>query len=68
VSAPGAGSVGADPSRTGDSGVDAAVTGPALADSSRVEDPGAGVVEAGISWRSVALAALTKSKSVAEST
>jgi hypothetical protein len=40
------------------------VTGPALEDSSRVADPGAGVVEAGVSWRSVALAALMKSKSV----
>jgi hypothetical protein len=37
---------------------------PALEDSSRVADPGAGVVEAGVSWRSAALAALTKSKSV----
>jgi hypothetical protein len=40
------------------------VTGPALEDSSRVEDPGARVVEAGVIWRSTALAALTKSKSV----
>jgi hypothetical protein len=40
------------------------VIGPALEDSSRVADPGAGVVEAGVSWRSAAFAALTKSKSV----
>jgi hypothetical protein len=40
------------------------VTSPALEDSSRVTDPGAGVIEAGVSWRSVALAALMKSKSV----
>jgi hypothetical protein len=32
------------------SGADAAATGPALDDSSRVEDPGAGAVEVGISW------------------
>jgi hypothetical protein len=64
VSAPGAGSAGADPSGADGSGADAAVTGPALADSSRDEDPGAGVVEAGVSWRSAALADLTKSKSV----
>jgi hypothetical protein len=62
VSAPGAGSAGADPSGADGSGADAAVTGPVLEDSSRVEDPGAGVVEAGVSWRSAALAALTKSK------
>jgi hypothetical protein len=37
------------------------VTGPALADSSRVDDPGAGVVAAGFSWRSAMLAALMKS-------
>jgi hypothetical protein len=35
-----------------------------LEDSSRVADPGAGVIEAGVSWRSAALAALTKLKSV----
>jgi hypothetical protein len=64
VSAPGAGSAGADPSGAVGSGADAAVTGPALADSSRVEDPRAGIVEAGVSWRSAALAALTKLKSV----
>jgi hypothetical protein len=40
------------------------VTGPTLEDPSWVEDPGAGVVEAGVSWRSAALAALMKSKSV----
>jgi hypothetical protein len=64
VSAPGTGSAGADPSGADGSGADAAVTGPALEDSSQVEDPGAGVVEAGVSWRSAALAALMKSKSV----
>jgi hypothetical protein len=64
VSAPGAGFVGADPSRADGSGAGAAVTGPALEDSSQVENPGAGVVEAGVSWRSAALAALTKLKSV----
>jgi hypothetical protein len=56
--------VGADPSGADGSGAGATVTGPALEYSSRVEDPGAGVVEAGVSWRSAALAALTKSKSV----
>jgi hypothetical protein len=40
------------------------MTGPTLEDSSRVEDPGAGVVEADVSWRSVALAALPKLTSV----
>jgi hypothetical protein len=64
VSAPGAGSVGADPSGADGSGAGAAVTGPALEDSSRVEDPGAGVVEAVVSWRSPALAALPKLKLV----
>jgi hypothetical protein len=64
VSAPGAGSAGADPSGADGSGAGAAVTGPALEDSSRVEDPGAGVVEAGVSWRSAALAALTKLKPI----
>jgi hypothetical protein len=64
VSAPGAGSTGADPSGADGSGADAAVTGPALEHSSRVEDLGARVVEAGVSWTSVALAALIKSKSV----
>jgi hypothetical protein len=39
------------------------VIGPAPEDSSWVEDPGAGVAEAGVSWRSAALAALMKSKS-----
>jgi hypothetical protein len=50
VSAPGVGSAGADPSGADGSGADAAVTGPELEDSSRVEDPGVGVVEAGVSW------------------
>jgi hypothetical protein len=61
ASASGAGSAGADPSGVDGSGVGAAVTGPALEDSSWVEDLGAGVVEAGVSWRSTALAALMKS-------
>jgi hypothetical protein len=39
------------------------VTAPELEDSSRVDDPGAGVVEAGVSWRSAALAALIQPKS-----
>jgi hypothetical protein len=60
VSASGAGYTDADPSGAAGSGAGTAVTGLALEDSSRVEDPGAGVVEAGISWRSTALAALTK--------
>jgi hypothetical protein len=64
VSVPGAGSAGANPSGADASGADAVVTGPALDDSSWVEDPGAGVVEAGVSWRSAALAALMKSKLV----
>jgi hypothetical protein len=64
VSAPGAGSAGAEPSRANGSGASAAVTGPVLEDSSRVKDPGAGVVEAAVSWRSAALAALTKLKLV----
>jgi hypothetical protein len=64
VSAPGASSAGADSSGADGSGADGAATGPALEDSSRVEDPGAGVVEAGSSWRSAALAALMKSKLV----
>jgi hypothetical protein len=55
---------GVDPSEADGSGADAVVTGPALDDSSRVEDPGAGVVEAGVSWRSAALTALMKSKLV----
>jgi hypothetical protein len=37
------------------------MTGPALADSSRVDDPGVEVVAADFSWRSTALAALKKS-------
>jgi hypothetical protein len=64
ASVPGVGSAGADPSGAEALGADAAVTGPALDDSSRVGDPGAGVAEAGVSWRSAALAALMKSKSV----
>jgi hypothetical protein len=64
VSALGVGSVGVDPSGADASGADAAATGPTLDDSSRVEDPGAGAVEVGVSWRSVALAALMKSKLV----
>jgi hypothetical protein len=64
VSVPEAGSAGADPSGADGLGAGTSVTGPALEDSSQVEDPGAGVVEAGVSWRSAALAALTKSKSV----
>jgi hypothetical protein len=61
---PGAGSTGADPSGAEASGADAAATGPALDDSSWVGDPGAGEVEAGVSWRSAPLAALMKSKLV----
>jgi hypothetical protein len=60
----GAGSASVDPSGAGGPGAGAAVTGPALEDSSWVEDLGAGVVEAGVSWRSAALVALMKSKSV----
>jgi hypothetical protein len=56
--------MGSDPAGADGSGADAAVTGPALDDFSRVEDSGAGVVEAGVSWRSAALAALMKSKLV----
>jgi hypothetical protein len=62
VAAPGAGSMGVDPSGADASGADTAATGPALDDSTRVEDPGAGAVEVGVSWRSTALAALMKSK------
>jgi hypothetical protein len=61
ASASGAGSTGVDPSGADGSGAGAAVTGPVLVDSSRVDDPGAGVVEAGFSWRFTALAALMKS-------
>jgi hypothetical protein len=50
--ASGAGSAGADLSGADDSGAGAAVTGPATKDPPCAEDPGAGVVEAGISWRS----------------
>jgi hypothetical protein len=56
--------VGVDPSGADASGADAAATGPALDDSSRIEDPGAGAVKVGVSWRSTALAALMKSKLV----
>jgi hypothetical protein len=56
----GASSAGVVPSGADGSGAGAAVTGPALVDSSRVDDPGAGEVVAGFSWRSVALAALMK--------
>jgi hypothetical protein len=61
ASASGIGSAGVDPSGADGSGAGAAMTGPALADSSRVDDPGAGVVEAGSSWRFTMLAALMKS-------
>jgi hypothetical protein len=61
ASASGAGSAGVVPSGADDSGAGTAVTGPALVDSSRVDDPGAGVVVARFSWRSAALAALMKS-------
>jgi hypothetical protein len=61
ASTSGAGSAGVVPSGADGSGVGAAVAGLALVDSSRVDDPGAGVVAAGFSWRSVALAALMKS-------
>jgi hypothetical protein len=64
VSAPGAGSAGSEHAGADGSGADAAVTSPAPDDSSRVEDPGAGVVKVGVSWRSAALAALMKSKLV----
>jgi hypothetical protein len=61
ASASGACSAGVDPSGANGSGAGAALTGPALEDYSWVEDPGAGVVEASVSWRSAALAALMKS-------
>jgi hypothetical protein len=61
ASASGAGSAGVVPLGVDGSGAGAAVTGPALVDSSWVKDPGAGVVEAGFSWRSATLAALMKS-------
>jgi hypothetical protein len=61
ASASGAGSAGVNPSGADGSGAGAAVTGPALVDSSRVDDPGARVVEAGFSSRFTALAALMKS-------
>jgi hypothetical protein len=59
ASSAGVGPSGADGSRAG-----TATIGPVLLDSPWAADPGAGVVEAGFSWRSVALAALAKSKSV----
>jgi hypothetical protein len=62
ASASGAGSAGTDPSGADGSGAGAAVTAPALEDSSRVDESGAGVVEAGVSWRSTALAALRQPK------
>jgi hypothetical protein len=61
ASASGAGSVGVDPSGADVSGAGTAVTSPVLVDSSPVNDPGAGVVVAGFSWRYTALAALMKS-------
>jgi hypothetical protein len=64
VSVPGTDFAGPNPSGAIASGADAAATGPALDDSSQVEDPGAGAVEVGVSWRSAALAALMKSKLV----
>jgi hypothetical protein len=60
----GAGSAGVDPSGADGSGAGAAATGPTPEDPSWVEDPGARVVEASVSWRSAALAALMKLKSV----
>jgi hypothetical protein len=61
ASASGARSARVDPSGADGSGAGAAVTGPALVDSSRVDDPGAWVVEASFSLRFTALAALMKS-------
>jgi hypothetical protein len=61
ASAPGADSVGVDPSGADGSGAGAAVTGPALVDSSWDDDPGAGAVMAGSSWRFTVLAALITS-------
>jgi hypothetical protein len=60
ASASGAGSAGVNPSGANGSGAGAAVTSPALVDPSRVNDPGAGVIVAGFSWRFSALAALMK--------
>jgi hypothetical protein len=57
VSASGAGSADVDPSGADGSGDGAAVTGPALVDSSRVDDLGAGVVVASFSWSFTTLAA-----------
>jgi hypothetical protein len=64
ASASGASSAGVDSLRANGSGAGAAAAGPAPEDPSWVKDPGAGVVEAGVSWRSVAVAALMKSMSV----
>jgi hypothetical protein len=64
TSTSGAGSAGVDPSGAAGLGAGAAMTGPTPEDPSWVEDPGTGVVEAGVSWRSAALAALMKPKSV----
>jgi hypothetical protein len=61
ASALGAGSTGVDPSGADASRAGAAVIGPVLVDSSRVDDPGAGVVVAGFSWSFMALATLMKS-------
>jgi hypothetical protein len=61
VSTSGASSAGVDPLGADGSGAGTAMTGPTLVDSSRVDDPGAGVVVAGFSWRFTALAALMKS-------
>jgi hypothetical protein len=60
--ASGSGPVGIDPSGASASGADAAMAGPTLGDSTRVEDSGAGAAEVGVSCRSAALAALKKSK------
>jgi hypothetical protein len=60
----GAGSAGVGPSGADGLGAGTAMIGPALVDSSWADDPGAGVVKASFSWRSAALAALMKSKSV----
>jgi hypothetical protein len=57
----GAGSASVGPSGADSSGAGTAMIVPALVDSSWVGDPGAGVVVAGFSWRSAALAALMKS-------
>jgi hypothetical protein len=61
ASAPGVDSAGVDPFGADSSGAGAAVTGPTLVDSSRVDDPGAGVVMASVSWRFTAPVALITS-------